>query len=67
MHDHGEPASQRNAGLPHGGPLGDRERPVLQLERRLVTGQHHIGGLIEQRSQSLVTALADPADIVDFA
>lgn len=55
MHDDGQAAGKRDPRLAHGGALGDRQRPILQLQRPSVTRQHDVGRFIEQRSHPPVT------------
>ena len=47
MHDDGQASGERDPRLAHRGSFGDRERPVLEFQGRLVARQHDIGGLVQ--------------------
>ena len=65
-HDDGESACESNPRLAHRRSPGDIERPVFERETAAVAGQHHIGGLVEQRAEPPVAAFGDAAGIVDL-
>src|SRR3981189_2019405 len=67
VHDDGEPPGERDPRFPEGGPPGDGQRPVLQLQRLLVARQDDIRRLVEQSSHSPVAAFGDAAGVVDLA
>src|SRR5437879_2498403 len=67
VHDDGEPPGERDPRLPEGGPSGDGQRPVLQLQRLLVARQDYIRRLVEQSSHPPVAAFGDAAGVVDLA
>ena len=45
-HDDGEPPGERDPRLSQGGPLGNGQRSVLQLQRSLVARQHDVRSLL---------------------
>src|SRR5207248_2424452 len=67
LHDNGETTGERDPCLAHRGSSGDREGPVLQLQRPLVARQHDVRGLIEERAKASIAALRDAAAVVNLA
>jgi hypothetical protein len=57
VHDDGEPPGERDARLSHGGPRGDGQGPVFQLQRSFVAREHDVCRLVEQRAHASVAAL----------
>src|SRR5207248_10535759 len=57
MHDDGETTGERDPCLAHCGSFGDRECPVLELQRLLVARQHDVCGLVEERAKPSIAAL----------
>src|SRR5437764_1067160 len=67
MHDDREATGERDPRLAHRRPLGDRECPVLKLQRPLVARQHDVRSLVQECADPPVAALRDAAGIVDLA
>jgi hypothetical protein len=67
MHDDREAPSERDPRFSHRRSSGDREGPVLELQRRLVAGQHDVCGLVQKCANPPIAALRDAAGIVDLA
>ena len=57
VHDDGEAPRQRDPRLAHGGSFGDRQCPVLELQRPLVARQHDVRGLVEKCPHPPIAAL----------
>src|SRR5271156_2778904 len=53
--------------LAHGGPLGDRKGPVLELQRSSVARQHDVCGFVQEGAHPPVAALRDAPGVVDLA
>jgi len=67
MHDDGEPASERNAGLSQPTSLGDLECPGLQREALAGARQDRVGRLVEELADCAVTLLGDATCPIELA
>src|SRR5262249_30498503 len=67
VHDNGETAGERDPRLAHGRSFGDREGPVLELQRPLVAGQHDVCRLVEKCTNASIAALRDAAGVIKLA
>ena len=67
MHDDRQSAGKRDPRLAHGRALCDGQRPVLELQRALIAGQHDISGLVQQGAHSSIAALGYASAVVDLA
>ena len=67
MHDDGETTGERDLRLAHCRSFGDREGPILELQRPLVAGQQHVSRLVEERTNATIAALGDAAGVMNLA
>src|ERR1041384_4071119 len=56
MHDDREAPSERDPRFSHRRSSGDREGPVLELQPRLVAGQHDVCGLVQKCANPPIAA-----------